>query len=57
MSDTVFEGNPDATAVPLPVSIAEILREPVALYLEIPLRLGTFIESRRPAYFHVVGSH
>ena len=42
-SATVFEGNPNAIALPLPASNAEILSEPVALHLETPLRLGSFV--------------
>ena len=49
-SNTVYEGNPDAVAVPLPAFIAEILRESAALHLEIPLRLGTYVARAIPVY-------
>ena len=49
-SATVFEGNPNATALPLPALIAEILSEPTALYLEIPPRRGSFVVKALPVY-------
>ena len=49
-SDTVFEGNPNTAALPLSAPIAETLSKPVAVYLEISLRRGSFVVKALPIY-------